>query len=271
MNKAVLRLLYTIFSLFPSCQFLHASENFGFSEPNLFIISPIRNVQTGSSFSQNLYPAKFKIALYYKLLGSCQSRSGIYISYIQNSFLDIYNKNQLFYENNYLPSIYLRLDFTRWLEDNSELYAPTLKISCSRELNGRADSLNRFWDRITATLEFGEFGTTEFFGSFSYWKTIHVSKNSRDINRFAGDAEIRLGYWSRNNSNILKWGVSMDLCFGNRYQGFTSITTSLYYNPFNSHFKFSPAFIAEYYRGTAECLRNYNNYVNSIRIGFALM
>lgn len=262
--------LVVAFSLDALAETEHLST--GFTEPNYLIAGTNSshlyrpfNVGDGSQL-------KLRLGFYFSVFRLNDDRTGIYISYTQNSFWKKSDPGSPILDNNYRPELFTYLDFVRWFERNESYYLPKLKISISRESNWVSGVNNRSWDKASCGLEIGQFGKTEFYGSFKVWNAFNLSSYNSDIKEYCGDAQIVMGYWYFDRSSLVRWGVSMDMRFRLESSDITSIATSVYFNPVvGKHFKWIPALMAEYYHGTGECLLDYNKFTNAVRIGLAFM
>ncbi|HEX2955780.1 MAG TPA: phospholipase A [Chitinispirillaceae bacterium] len=245
---------------------------FGLSEPN-YLISGFNSSSHNAPLStEGNNRMKLRIGVYYRVLAFKEDRSGLYLSYNQNSFWKRADPGTPFLDNNYRPELSACLDILRWITGNEDLYIPKIKAFVSRESNWAKGSDYRGYDKIGGFLEIGQFGKTEYYASFGCWKDLNVSSNNKDIRNYAGDAQIRIGYWYFNTNRIVKWGTSLDLRFNLDNSDITSVATSVYFNPLaGKNWKWTPALMVEYYYGTAECLLYYKAKTNSIRVGIAFM
>lgn len=246
--------------------------SFGFTEPN-YMISSLSSSQNHEPFSTAANSQlKFRLGFFYRLLALKEDRSGLYVSYTQNSFWKKADPGSPYLDNNFRPELYACFDILNWIERSEEPYLPKFKIALSRESNWVGGINNRSWDRLMGGWEIGQIGKTEYYGSFGLWKSFNLSSNNKDIRKYAGDAQITVGYWHFDNSCTVKWGGSMNMRFRMNNPDITSIVTSVFYNPLvGKNLKIIPALMVEYYYGYAECLMNYKAKTNSIRFGVAFM
>ncbi len=248
------------------------ATEFGFSEPNYFIYTLKNSDRFPSISAESQSRLKLHISLYYRILALKNERSGLYLGYNQNSFWKESDPRKPFMDNNFNPEISARFALLKWLTKNDNPYIPTIKASVSKESNWEKGTNYRGWNKVSGTLEIGQYGITEYHCSFGLWKPFNISSNNHDIRKYAGNMQIKMGYWHFDNYSIAKWGTSMDMRFGSDNTKINSIAISLFYNPLvGKNLKWIPSLMVQYYYGYAESLLYYKEKTNAIRIGIAFM
>ncbi len=246
--------------------------DFGLSEPN-YLLSALSGSER---YAPLLYGGKnnlkLRIGFYYRILSIKNDCSGLYLGYNQNSFWKGSDPRKPFLDNNYRPELTLCMDMLKWFTGNENLYIPKIKVTVSRESNWGSGANYRGWDKISGTLEIGEYGKTEYHCLFSFWKAFKISSNNHDIRKYAGNTQIKIGYWRLDGDRIAKWGTSMDMRFSSDSPDINSIALSICYNPLvGKKLKWIPSLMVEYFYGWAESLLYYKEKTNCIRVGLALM
>lgn len=248
------------------------TPGFCFCEPNYLLCALSGYDRYTPLSSGGKSRLKLRIGFHYRILSLKNDRSGLYLSYNQNSFWKESDPRKPFMDNNYRPELSACLDILKWLTGNENLYIPKIKATVSRESNWESGVKYRGWDKISGTVEIGEFGKSEYHCLFSYWKAFNISSNNYDIKKYAGNTQIKIGYWCFDSDRIVKWGASMDMRFSSDNPDINNIALSFYYNPLvGRKLKWIPSLMAEYYYGRAETLLYYKEKTNSIRVGIALM
>lgn len=247
-------------------------KEFGFSEPNFFIYTLKSPNRFPSISAESKSRLKLHISLYYRILSLKNGRNGLYLIYNQNSFWKESDPRKPFLDNNYSPELSACFDLVKWITKNDNHYIPTIKASLSKESNWEKGTNYRGWNKISGTLEIGQYGITEYHCSFGFWKPFNISSYNHDIRKYAGNALIKMGYWNFDNYSIAKWGTSMEMRFGLDNTKINSIAISLFYNPLvGKNMKWIPSLMAQYYYGYTESLLYYKEKTKAIRIGIAFM
>jgi len=270
---SVKKTILCILAMLPTFAFSEQKEpGFGFCEPNYLLCALSGSDRYAPLSFCGKSRLKFHIGFYYRILSLKNDRSGLYIGYNQNSFWKEKDPRRPFTDNNYRPELSACLDILKWLSGNESFYIPKIRVSVSRESNWESGANYRRWDKISSTLEIGEFGKTEYNCHFSYWKAFNISSNNPDIRKYTGNTQIKIGYWCFDADRVVKWGASMDMRFSSDNSDINSIAVSVYYNPLAGRkLKWTPSLMAEYFNGSAESLLNYKEKTNGIRVGIALM
>lgn len=265
-KKTILCILAMLLNLVFSEQ---KDPGFGFCEPNYLLYALNGSDRYAPHPSSHL---KLRIGFYYRALSLKNDRSGLYLGYNQSLFWKEKDPRKPFMDNTYRPELSACLDMLKWFTGNENLYIPKIKATVSRESNWASGENYRGWDKVSGTLEIGEFGKTEYHCLFSLSKAFNISPNNHDICKYAGNARIKIGYWCLDYDRIAKWGASMDMRFSSNSPDINSIALSFYYNPLvGKKLKWIPSLMAEYFYGRAESLLYYKGRTNSIRVGIALM
>lgn len=243
-----------------------------FCEPN-YLLCALSGSDHYAPFSSNgKNRMKLHIGFNYRILSLKNDRSGLYLGYYQSLFWKEMDPRKPFIDNNIRPELSACLDMLKWFTGNENFYIPQIKATVSRESNWESGINYRGWDKIIGTMEIGEFGKTEYHCLFSYWKAFNVSSHNPDIQKYAGNTQIKIGYWCLDGDRVAKWGTSMDMRFSSNSPDINSIAVSVYYNPLvGRNLKWIPSFMVEYFYGWAESLLYYKERSNCIRVGIALM
>lgn len=263
--------------LFAICASVRAEDglvkSMGFLQPNYIItgIGTITNKLNKDISPKDDNQVKFRISLYYRLFGLDSNRTGLYLGYTQNTIWNIKAPSSPFTDCDYQPEIYTCID----LADRGTLsynpYAPFFRISLIHKSNGLDGERNRSLNTFKGALGIGEFGRSEFFSLLSLQHSFQLASNNKDYVNYYGNAEITLGHTHVINNCVLI-GNSITLRFLIDKPKITGLEGSLYLNPFvGKKIKWAPAFMIQYYNGTAESLIDYRSKTQSVRIGLAFL
>jgi phospholipase A1 len=265
-------LVWTFVSIIFSAEKNLVSKRFVFPETNYIItgFGPMKSSANDTNSEAHNNQVKFKISLAYKVFGSDSSQTGIYLRYTQNSFWNIYDQSFPFNDNNYKPEL------TAIFEPSQQAGCPPEPLfiaSLIHESNGATGPADRGCDRFFTGIEFGRVQQGGLFVGFNLWATIHTNVNNKDLRMYAGDGEIKFGYFHYKN-DLMLWGFSNESKIRAHDIKFTSDELSFYYNPFRnfrSGLEWFPSIMVQYYSGTGENLRNYKVNSRALRIGFAFL
>lgn len=206
--------------------------------------------------------AKFQISIKFPLLiGLFNDTLDVYAAYTNRSFWQVYNTEESspFRETDHEPEA--------WIQFHPDWQFLGFKntwnsIGFNHQSNGRGGTLSRSWNRVFAwlTIERGNLAM-----SIKPWYRIpedEENDDNPDITDYMGHYEISAAYkWKKNVFSVMSRN--------NLESGFSRGAVELSWSfplPFWPHLMG----YVQYFNGYGESLIDYNQYVNSIGIGFAL-
>ena len=112
----------------------------------------------------------------------------VYFGYTQLMMWDLFIKSPYFYDVNYNPLVWYRINFegdsVRWVD----------LIPYEHESNGKGGSLERSWNRVGAAYheKFSLGGHTKLYADFKAWIPFAGNSNNTDIVQYRGVWELQL-------------------------------------------------------------------------------
>ncbi|MBD3241622.1 MAG: hypothetical protein GF331_13615 [Chitinivibrionales bacterium] len=243
------------------------------SSPNYFI-SGLGATGTGLDvpvLADDHNQVKFQVQVNYRIAGWAETMSGFYFGYTQLSFWRLYDAGSPFDGNSYRPELFLYYEPPRLLGPGK--HAPALKLSLAHESNGLQRGAGRSWDRIIATAEFGQVGTSAFSGELSTWYVLDAT-DPLSFRENIGDGRVQLNWSPSDSLSAVRIALSAAARFVYGKPYVANVEVSLFVDPFNrlqSAFKWLPAFMAQYYYGTGESLTDYTRRTSVLRFGIAFL
>lgn len=201
--------------------------------------------------------AKFQISVRQRLTNSkLPFKTYLFLTYTQKALWDIFRNSFPFRDINYNPTI----GIGKALIVNHR-FLGTVVFQLEHESNGKDGSDSRSWNKIslTSNLIFDQNWSIQ----AKAWIPIIDGQGNRDITRYAGWATIGGEYKSSDTKYIFSVVVNK-----RSVPNFSSnIILNLAVRLFNDENQY---LFAEFYNGYGECLLDYKEYRQRLRLGFVI-
>lgn len=205
--------------------------------------------------------AKLQFSAKYKLL----KNNKIFIDYTQTMFWQVYDSSKPFKDVIFSPEIFYRFDHFGWYSINS------IDVGYNHQSNGKDKKLSRSLDEIFVKLNSSfNFSRNLVKASLRFYAINNTENINSDIQNFLGSWDLQLLFTQFFVFKIQSLDLEFLIHAGNSIIDFNkgSSTLGLIYNLGAEDF--NPSIYAQYFRGYAENLLNYNQHVDEIRLGLRL-
>ncbi|HEX8385503.1 MAG TPA: phospholipase A [Rubricoccaceae bacterium] len=268
-------------------------------ESEFFRLAGINYFSTGTDWSgesrgpfQNRNQIKFRVSVRYQFFNVYDAffsskdggQTGLYLSYIQNSFWHFFDPSGPFFDNNYGPGLFAHADTGElglspsWVPSS---YEPALSLGVFHESNGRDGLASRSWNRAVVGVGVGSLNRTVLSGGLSLWYPMPGDENP-DLADYTGRGELTVGFQPRvdgfepSDSPITiqarsrVWGrrPAMNLEVNALFD--VPLLTSLFRGDVRPR-AFKPHLMAQFFTGYAENLLTYTERRTVVRFGFAFL
>lgn len=201
--------------------------------------------------------AKFQVSIRQRLTNSILPfKTYFFLTYTQKAYWDIFQDSFPFRDLNFNPS----LGLGKALVYNNR-FLGTLAVQFEHESNGKDSIYSRSWNKLTFSSNFILNDSWTFHSKL--WIPIVDGDNNRDIVHYAGWGQIGMDYSSAkkkyNASCVIvkRGGVNLN----------ANVILNFAVRLFNDDNQY---LFVEYYNGYGECLLNYNEYRQRIRMGIVI-
>lgn len=208
-----------------------------------------------------------------------RSLSGVYFTYRQNSFWDLFlpEASAPFLDNNYSPGFSLVLAPGELGWGPGEWW-PTLQAYYVHESNGREESEsaspNRSLFRVGGRADFRTL-RDPVSGHIDLWRTVQKAQENSNVEAFAGSSEIGAYIKPRSGLSFGQFGMQVLVRIDPwRTKGhaplFKNVEFNVFLNPFPEGW-WRASFVLSYFRGTGQYLLDYQNRYRQFKWGLAFI
>lgn len=226
---------------------------FGIYKDNYFIVG----TNVTEKPTQYTSDAKFQVSIRHRITNSkLPFRTYLFLTYTQKALWDVFKNSFPFRDLNYNPTIGLGKALTY-----NKRFLGTVLFQFEHESNGKGGLDSRSWNKISCTSNI--IFDTNWSMSGKVWLPIVDGQNNKDLTKYTGWANIGGEYKSSDTKYcfsviINKRSVNNVSC---------NLTLNFAVRLFDNENQY---LFAEFYNGYGECLMDYKDYRQRLRIGFVI-
>lgn len=201
--------------------------------------------------------AKFQVSIRHRLTNSTLPfKTYLFLTYTQKAFWDVFKDSFPFHDLNFNPSVGLGKALVR-----NNRFLGTISLQFEHESNGKDGEDSRSWNKVTfgASLAFNDRWTLQ----SKAWIPIVDGQNNKDIVKYAGWGFLGMEYSSPKKKYTASCVVTK--------RGGVNLNANIVLNFAARLFSDDNQYIfLEYYNGYGECMIDYNQYRQRLRLGFVI-
>lgn len=226
---------------------------FGIYKDNYFIVG----TNVTEKPTQYTSDAKFQVSIRHRMTNSkLPFKTYLFLTYTQKALWDVFKNSFPFRDLNYNPTIGLGKALIY-----NKRFLGTLLFQFEHESNGKGGLDSRSWNKISCTSNI--IFDTNWSMSGKIWIPIVDGQNNKDLTRYTGWANIGGEYKSSDtkycfSAVINKRSINNLSC---------NLTLNFAVRLFDDENQY---LFAEFYNGYGECLLDYKDYRQRLRVGFVI-